>query len=150
MDKYDLILTIIQWASPILLALLGWGGTELVKLIRAKTKNSLVAGALERLVFSVETVVRSIDQVLVDAIRMAKAEDSEGGSKITEDERRLIKNAATRELRSYYGARGWGELAKVLGLDSGGLADMTEGLIERKVKDLKLEKAKIVAIAGNL
>lgn len=141
MDKTELALNVSTILLPILMSGLAWLGARAVTLINARVKNEWLKGALVRLDDAVLAVVRELQQTTVDAIKEA-AKDG----KITDEERARIKDLALASVKSHLGAKGLGELAKVLGLDDGSLGKLISSKIEAAVYAMKLEQT---AVASN-
>jgi len=132
MDAGDVALKILEIASPVLLAALTWVAAKVAQLVRAKIKNEYLKGVLVRLDDVVFTAVKDLQQRVVDEI---KAASSDG--KITDAEKKGIKDKAIVSVKSHLGTKGIGELAKVLGLDSGALDGLLSSKVEAAVHDLR-------------
>lgn len=131
-SNHDLFFSIIELLSPIFLAGIGWIGKLGGDWIKAKTKNELVGGALQRLSISVIDAVKFLNQTLVNEIKKAKADGV-----ITPEERILIKQACVDAVKSYFGPKGLAELAKILGLSEIGVEKLIGDKIEAAVADVK-------------
>ena len=103
-----------QVFGTLLTALAGWGAVEATKYIRRKTSNEAVAGAMERVTLTAETVVAELSQTMVDDLRAA-AKDG----KLTKADAAALKELAVQRVRD----RLPGDVAKLLG---GVAADLTE------------------------
>lgn len=132
----ELGLHLLEALSPAILALVGWVALKLAQLIKAKVGNELVSGMLIRLNDSVFTAVKAIEQVMVKEIKASKDPNSDGGTKVTKAEAERIKQAAIEAVKDYWGVKGLGELAKVLGIDGPGLSSLLEKKVEAAVHDL--------------
>lgn len=138
-DAAQLGLSIYEMLLPVLLAGLTWLGAHLSAWIKSKTKNEALAGILVRLNQSVFDGVKAVNQNMANLLGEAKAPGSPGGAKITEAEAAKLKAAALDHVKSYWGAKGLGEMAKVLGFggDMAGLDKMLSNKIEAAVGDVK-------------
>jgi len=136
MDYGELGLKVLQILSPILLAALTWVAAKVAQYIQAKVKNEYLRGVLVRLDDAVLAVVREVQQVTVEAIKSASAD-----GKLTPDERTRVKQAAIDSVKSHLGMKGLGELAKILGLDSGAVERLLSTRVEAAVHDLKASRA---------
>jgi len=132
MDAGDVALKILEIASPVLLAALTWVAAKIAQLVRAKIKNEYLRGVLVRLDDVVFTAVKDLQQRVVDEIKLASAD-----GKITDAEKERIKDKAIASVKSHLGTKGIGELAKVLGLDSGALDGLLSSKVEAAVHDLR-------------
>lgn len=139
----SLLLWLNEIAAPLIAAGLGWLGTYVAKLIKAKTSNAWVAGTLEHLDYAVINAVKSIQQTIVERVKTARDPNSPGGATITETEATEIKRAAIATAKTFLGVKGLGELAKVFGLGLGDVAGLDRifgDRIEAAVHDLRLTK----------
>lgn len=132
-ELWNLVSMAIQGLAPVLLAILSWLGVMASKWIQEKVKNETASGILLRLDDAVLTVVRELQQTMVDDL---KAASSDG--KLTKEERDEIKTKALGNLKSYYGTKGLKILAQVLGLSIGAEFDkFLSSKLEAKVKESK-------------
>lgn len=131
---WDIILPkLLEAALPLLTVVLGWASVELSKFIRAKTKNEALAGALTRLNDVVFTVVKALNQTVVDELRKANAD-----GKVTKEEVAGIKAKALEQVKSHIGPKGIDELLFVLGLkDEAALDKLVSDKVEAAVGDVK-------------
>lgn len=132
MKLFDLFMQIIPLLTPLVLAGLGYLSKLLADLIRAKTKNEYLSSTLTRLNFAVLDVVKSIEQEIIKEIKKANEDHV-----ITDYEKQDIKKIALGSVKSYLGAKGLAQLAKVLGLDDKAIDSMLATKIESAVFDLK-------------
>lgn len=124
---------LLEAALPLLTVVLGWASVELSKFIRAKTKNEALAGALVRLNDVVFTVVKALNQTVVDELRKASAD-----GKVTKEEVEKIKATALAQVKSHIGPKGIDELLYVLGLkDEAALDKFVADKVEAAVGDVK-------------
>jgi hypothetical protein len=120
--------------QPIILAGLAALSGALVKFIMAKAKNQAVQMVLLKIENMVFTVVREMEQTVMDEIRKASADGV-----ITDAEKRAIKEAALGKLKSYLN---FSEIARILGLGSSDKAQaLIESKIESAVQQVKQEKS---------
>ena len=87
----DLGLEILQALSPLLLTAVTWVVARLDQFIRTKVQNEYLKGVLLRLDDAVLTVVKGLQQSVVDEIKAAQAD-----GKITDDEKKQIKERRSR------------------------------------------------------
>lgn len=132
MDTENIGLKVLEILSPVLLAALTWAAAKLAQLIRAKVKSEYLRGALVRLDDAVFTAVKDLQQSVVEEIKAASAD-----GKITEDEKKRIKEKALASVKSHLGTKGLSELATVLGLDGGAIEGFLSSKVEAAVHDLR-------------
>lgn len=132
MDAGSIGLKILEILSPVLLAALTWAAAKAAELVRAKVKNEYLKGVLVRLDDAVFTAVKELQQSVVDEIKRASAD-----GKITDEEKRRIKEKALTTVKSHLGNKGLAELAKILGLNGGGLDGLLSSKVEAAVHDLR-------------
>src|SRR5690606_3248430 len=109
MDAGSIGLKVLEILSPVLLAAITWAAAKLAQLIRAKVGNEYLKGVLVRLDDAVFTAVKDLQQSVVEEIKLASAD-----GKITDEEKRRIKDKALATVKSHIGAKGLAELAKIL------------------------------------
>ena len=102
---------LITFASPVIAALGAWVAAELIRLLRAKVKNEVLVGALERAVHIVEAAVGDVEQTFVKEAK-ARAGDTDG---LTHDDAAKALQRAYINAKSYLGPRGIAELQQVIG-----------------------------------
>ena len=136
MDAGDIGLKALEILTPVLIAALTWAAAKLAQLVRAKVKNEYLRGVLVRLDDVVFTAVKDLQQTVVNEIKLASAD-----GKITDAEKRRIKDQAIANAKSHLGTKGIGELAKVLGLDSGAIDGLLSSKVEAAVHDLRRASA---------
>jgi len=132
MDTGDIGLKVLEISSPVLLAALTWAAAKLAQLIRAKVQNEYLKNALVRLDDAVFTAVKDLQQSVVEEI---KAASSDG--KITDEEKKQIKDRAIAAVKSHLGTKGLAEAAKILGLEGGALEGLLSSKVEAAVHDLR-------------
>jgi hypothetical protein len=132
MDTGSIGLKVFEILSPILLAALTWAAAKLAQLIRAKVQNEYLKGVLVRLDDAVFTAVKDIEQSVVEQIKEASAD-----GKITDDEKKRIKEKALASVKSHLGTKGLAEVARILGLDGGALDGLLSSKVEAAVHDLR-------------
>lgn len=132
MDTGNVGLKILEISSPVLLAALTWAAAKLAQLIRAKVQNEYLKGVLVRLDDAVFTAVKDLQQSVVEEIKAASAD-----GKITDDEKRQIKERALASVKSHLGTKGLAEIAKVFGLEGGALETLLSSKVEAAVHDLR-------------
>lgn len=132
MDTGTVGLQILEISSPLLLAALTWAAAKLAQLIRAKVQNEYLKGVLVRLDDAVFTAVKDLQQSVVEQIKAASAD-----GKITDDEKKQIKERALASVKSHVGTKGLAEAAKVLGLEGGALETLLSSKVEAAVHDLR-------------
>jgi hypothetical protein len=126
--------------SPLLLAALSWLSLRIAALINAKVRNERLHGILSRLDDAVFMAVREVEQVFVSMLKTA----SDDGA-LSADERRDAKDAAVRAARSYLGARGVTELAKVLGLVDDEVERLLGARVEAAVYNLRSHPTRMLS-----
>lgn len=136
MDWNEIGWKIFQALSPLLLAALTWAAAKAAQLIHAKVRAEYLRGVLLRLDDAVLAAVRDVHQVTVEELKAASAD-----GRLTPEERAAVKAKAIEIVRTHLGAKGVTELAKVLGLDDGGLEKVLSTRIEAAVHDLKRARA---------
>ncbi|MEW6778293.1 MAG: hypothetical protein AB1405_18490 [Bdellovibrionota bacterium] len=136
MDKSEVVSSVIEILTPVLVAGLTFLSAWLAKLITAKVKGEYLRGVLVRLDESVFTAVKSVAQTYADALKSARED-----GKLDPAERQEAKRRALSALKSYLGAKGIGELGKILGLTSDAqVEEFLAGKVEAAVHDLNLVK----------
>lgn len=132
MDAGNVGLKILEILSPVLLAALTWAAAKLAQFIRAKVQNEYLKGVLVRLDDAVFTAVKDLQQSVVEQIKAASAD-----GKITDEEKKQIKDRALASVKSHLGTKGLAEVAKVLGLEGGALEGLLSSKVEAAVHDLR-------------
>lgn len=132
MDTGSIGLKVLEILSPVVLAVLTWAAAKLAQLIRAKVQNEYLKGVLVRLDDAVFTAVKDLQQSVVDEIKAASVD-----GKITEEEKRRIKEKAISAVKSHLGTKGLAEVAKILGLEGGALEGLLSSKVEAAVHDLR-------------
>ena len=132
MDTGNIGLKVLEILSPLLLAALTWAAAKLAQLIRAKVQNEYLKGVLVRVDDAVFTAVKDLQQTVVEQIKVASAD-----GKITDDEKKQIKEKALGAIRSHLGTKGLAEAANVLGLGGGALEGLLSSKVEAAVHDLR-------------
>ena len=132
MDTGSIGLKVLEILSPVLLAALTWAAAKLAQLIRAKVQNEYLKGVLVRLDDAVFTAVKDLQQSVVEQIKAASAD-----GKITDEEKKEIKEKAMAAVKSHIGTKGLAEAAKVLGLEGGALEGLLSSKVEAAVHDLR-------------
>lgn len=133
-SAWDTILPkLLEAVLPLLGILASWASIELAKFIKAKTKNEALAGALVRLNDVVFTVVKSLNQTVVDGLKAANAD-----GRVTPEEVAKIKADALALVKSHIGPKGLDELLYVFGLkDEAALDKFVSDKVEAAVGDVK-------------
>mgnify|MGYP001577004250 FL=1 len=132
MDSGSIGLKVLEILSPLLLAALTWAAAKLAQLIRAKVQNEYLKGVLVRVDDAVFTAVKNLQQTVVEQIKAASAD-----GKITDDEKKQIKDKALAAVKSHLGTKGLAEAAAVLGLGGGALEGLLSSKVEAAVHDLR-------------
>jgi hypothetical protein len=132
MDTEGIALKILEILSPVLLAALTWAAAKLAQLIRAKVKSEYLRQVLVRLDEAVITAVKAIQQSVVEEIKAASAD-----GKITDEEKRRIKERALASAKSHLGTKGLSEVGTILGLDTGALDGFLSSKVEAAVHDIR-------------
>jgi hypothetical protein len=132
MDTGNIGLKVLEILSPLLLAALTWAAAKLAQLIRAKVQNEYLKGVLVRLDDAVFTAVKDMQQTVVEQIKAASAD-----GKITDDEKKQIKDKALAAVKSHLGTKGLAEAAAILGLGGSALEGLLSSKVEAAVHDLR-------------
>ena len=143
MDWNEIGWKVFQTLSPVLLAALTWVAAKAAQLIHAKVRGEYLRGVLLRLDDAVLAATREVHQVTVEELKAASAD-----GRLTPEERTRVKARAIETVRSHLGARGVGELGKVLGLDDSGIEKLLSTRVEAAVHDLKRARMNGVAEAA--
>jgi len=138
MDTQSIGLKVLEILSPVLLAALTWVAAKLAQLLRAKIKNEYLKGALVRLDDAILVAVKDLQQSVVDEIKAASAD-----GKISDDEKKRIKEKALANVKAHLGTKGLSELATILGLDGGALDGVLSSRVEAAVHDLRAQTSAI-------
>ena len=133
MDFSEIGLAALQIVSPLLIAALTWAAAKLASYIKSKVNNEYLRGVLVRLDEAVVTAVKDLQQTVVDEIKAANVD-----GKITEAEKKRIKDSALANVKSYLGAKGIKVLSEVLGLSGGALDGFLSSKIESAVHDIRV------------
>jgi hypothetical protein len=144
MDTGSIGLKVLEILSPVLLAALTWAAAKLAQLIRAKVQNEYLKGVLVRLDDAVFTSVKDIQQSVVEQIKDASAD-----GKITDDEKKRIKEKALANVKSHLGTKGLAEVAGILGLEGGALDGLLSSRVEAAVHDLRRAAASVPSASSN-
>jgi len=132
MDTGSIGLKVLEILSPVLLAALTWAATKLAMYIQARIQNEYLRNVLVRLEDAVFTAVKDLQQSVVEEVKAASAD-----GKISDDEKKRIKEKAIASIKAHIGTKGLSEVAKVLGLDSGALDGFLSSKVEAAVHDLR-------------
>lgn len=132
MDSGSIGLKVLEILSPLLLAALTWAAAKLAQLIRAKVQNEYLKGVLVRVDDAVFTAVKDLQQTVVEQIKVASAD-----GKITDDEKKQIKDKALVVVKSHLGTKGLAEAAGILGLGGAALEGLLSSKVEAAVHDLR-------------
>lgn len=117
----------LQLLAPVVLALIGWLGLRLQKLIATKVENEKIEGVLLRLEAVVETAVKETAQTFLSNLKSPTPKDY-----------KKARAMALESIKAYVGPRGIEEAKKVLGLqEDGALEKLIASLLEATVHDLK-------------
>jgi len=143
MDFSEIGLAALQIVSPLLIAALTWAAAKLASYIKSKVNSEYLRGVLVRLDEAVVTAVKGLQQTVVDEIKAANAD-----GKITEAEKKRIKDSALANVKSYLGAKGINVLSEVLGLSGGALDGFLSSKIESAVHDIRVTNRAIAPTAS--
>ncbi len=143
MDTGNIGLKVLEILSPVLLAALTWAAAKLAQLIRAKVQNEYLKGVLVRLDDAVFTAVKDMQQTVVEQIKAASAD-----GKITDDEKKQIKEKALAAVKSHLGTKGLAEAAAILGLGGSALEGLLSSKVEAAVHDLRRTAPAMTAHGG--
>ncbi len=143
MDTGNIGLKVLEILSPVLLAALTWAAAKLAQLIRAKVQNEYLKGVLVRLDDAVFTAVKDMQQTVVEQIKAASAD-----GKITDDEKKQIKEKALAAVKSHLGTKGLAEAAAILGLGGSAFEGLLSSKVEAAVHDLRRTAPAMTAHGG--
>jgi hypothetical protein len=132
MDTEGIGLKILEILSPVLLAALTWAAAKLAQLIRVKVRSEYLRQVLVRVDEAVYTAVKDVQQSVVEEIKAASAD-----GKITDEEKKRIKERAITSVRSHLGPKGITEIGTILGLDAGALEGFLSSKVEAAVHDIR-------------
>jgi ABC-type taurine transport system substrate-binding protein len=138
MDDVTLLEAAGSAAVSILGLALAWLSTWAAKKVRLQYS----AGVLGRLSATAETAVQSVWQTYVEALKTANAD-----GKLEAEEKARAKKLALDELKSYLGAKGLGEIVKVLGVGSGEVDKVLSSALEAAIAREK--KGGLAAVVAN-
>ena len=131
--------TVYDILATALAAAVGYAAVFLTGVIRAKVKNDVAAGLLQRLTESVADAVCAVNQQTHELLKAARARDSPGGSKLTREEAAMLRRAAVGYVKAYWGPKGLRLLAQVLA-DGERNRDKAEAQVNRVI-EAKVEAA---------
>lgn len=115
----DIIYFALEHALELILTvLLPWALPKLYKLLRDKIENETLEGISVRSTSAVIRAVAYVAQTYTDELKAGRAPDSDGGSKLTDQEKSAAKRAAIEAAKSFLGKKGLDELMWMLGLSS--------------------------------
>lgn len=123
----NLLWSLFQAASPLILAAVTYLSVRLASLIKAKTSNAYLQGVLLRLNDAVVVAVKEVNQTMVEAL---KASD---GGKLSETSKQNAKLAALQTIKAHLGPKGIAELAEVFGVAGVALDNLLGTRIEAAV-----------------
>jgi hypothetical protein len=132
MNTECIALKILEILSPVLLAALTWAAAKLAQLIRAKVRSEYLRQVLVRVDEAVFTAVKDLQQSVVEEIKAASAD-----GKITDEEKKRIKERAITSVKSHLGTKGISEVGTILGLEAGALDGFLSSKVEAAVHDLR-------------
>lgn len=131
MDMDSFGFKVIEIFSPVLFLALTWVAGRLAQLIRTKIQNEHLKNLLLRLDDAVLTVVKDLQQRMVQQAKHASVD-----GKITEDEKKLIKETALALVKVNLGAVGRVQLSRTLGMQDREMEVLLSSKIEAAVHDL--------------
>ena len=147
----EIVWTIYDILAPALTAAVSYVAIWLTGVIRARVKNDIAAGLLQRLTESVTDAVKAVNQRQRELVGNAHKVDSPGGRKLTSNEAATLRRAAIDYVKAYWGPKGLRMLARIL-VDgerdteraSGQIDRVIEAKIEAAVSDTKRSAGTIV------
>lgn len=129
--------TFYDIAAPALAAALGYAVVWLTGVIRARIRNDVARGLLQRLTESVSDAVLAVNQQTRELLAGVKKHDSPGGRRLTKSEADALRQCAMAYVKAYWGPKGLKELAKVL---AGGEKDSDKAAVQvNRVIHAKIE-----------
>jgi hypothetical protein len=129
----------LEALSPLLLAALSWLSLQIATFIKARVRSERLRGVLERVDDAVFVAVREVEQVFVSSLKSASADGA-----LTPDERKSAKEAAVAAARSYLGAKGLVELARVLGIPLEDVERVVSARVEAAVYNLRAQPTRML------
>lgn len=133
MDISEIGMTALQVVSPMLVAALTWASTKLTGFIKARVNNEYLRGILVRLDDAVVTVVKDLQQTVINEVKAVSAD-----GKITMADKKRIKDLAVANVKSYLGDNGRRVMSDVLGLSDSAVNGFISSKIESAVHDLRV------------
>ena len=124
--------------SPVLIALLGIVAQKVAGLISAKTKSELARSLLLRLDHAVFSVVKELQQVVVEEFKKASAD-----GKLTDAEKAQIRQVALDKLKSFVSFTELGKLLSIADVEG-----FVASRVEAAVHDLKRDELLVNPPAG--
>lgn len=116
---------------------IAWVFAKLGTWLKSKIKNETLANMMARFTEAIGNLVMEAEQTSVAAIKAAKDLNSPGGTKLTKEEAKQIKNEVLQKFKDLWGPKGLDILAKILGFDSEGVEDFISSKIEALVSKEK-------------
>lgn len=103
------------WPAISALASVAFG--SFIAYVLKKIKNETISNTFKRLAEGCAIAVRDVEQTYIKACRDAQDPNSQGGIKITEEERRNALFLAKASAKAYIGMKGVKILLKSIGID---------------------------------
>lgn len=116
---------------PVIGTLFSGIATYVATLLVSKVKNSNISDALGRVSMTAETVVKSIEQTTVSALKAAAAD-----GKLTKEDAKSVKDAAVKKLKDQLPS----SVLEVANAGVTSLETFISDKIEKAVNDLKKKK----------
>jgi len=133
----DLLVTVLEYAVPVLLTAIAWVVAKLGKWLKIKAGNEATGNVLFRVTTEINTLVSEAGQTLVKKIKEARSIHSPGGKKLTPEEAQMIKKAVLDKFKNLWGLKGLAKIGKILGFGENALTSFLEAKIEEAVKASK-------------
>ena len=121
----------LELLSPVLLAGFAWIAVRLERFIKARTDNAYLEGVLVRANEAVWVTIKDLQRNTVEEIKAANAD-----GKLTDEEKKRIKDKALADVKALLGAGGLKMLFKIFGGEDAATAFLSSK-IEASVKDLR-------------
>ena len=123
------LLPIVLTVSAAFVVAVGWALNKWAGAVDQKVKNEYANDVLKRFGALVATVVKEVQQTVVDELKSS--------DKWTKETAKEAKDAALNKLKEYLGVKGLKEVMDILGVSDGSLLDrLLSSFIEAEVKDI--------------
>lgn len=125
----QLLINIIPYAVPVIVALIGFGLTKFTQLVNANVKNTVITGIIQRADDSIYHAVQFVGQTYADSLK--------SGGALSPDQMAQAKSKAIEAAKKLLTEQGTDELKKVLGLDQAAIDQWIGVRVESAVRTVK-------------